>query len=132
MGKAAGLDTLTAEHLQYSHPAIATVLSKLFYLIITSGHIPPKFGMSFTVPLLKGDSICGRSINVEDFRGISISPVISKVLEHCIIERFSDFLIPLIINLDLKATWLFSCNILSAQCYKTFNFWRFCCKCLLA
>ena len=69
-GKAAGLDTLTAEHLQYSHPAIATVLSKLFNLIITSGHIPPKFGMSFTVPLLKGDSICGRSINVEDFRGI--------------------------------------------------------------
>ena len=48
--------------------------------------------MSFTVPLLKGDSICGRSINVVDFRGISISPVISKVLEHCIIERFSDFL----------------------------------------
>ena len=48
--------------------------------------------MSFTVPSLKGDSICGRSINVEDFRGISISPVISKVLEHCIIERFSDFL----------------------------------------
>ena len=40
-GKAAGLDTLTAEHLQYSHPAIATVLSKLFNLIITSGHIPP-------------------------------------------------------------------------------------------
>ena len=48
--------------------------------------------MSFTVPLLKGDSICGRSVNVEDFRGISISPAISKVLEHCIIERFSDFL----------------------------------------
>ena len=83
---------LTAEHLQYSHPAIATVFRKLFYSIITSGHIPPKYGMSFTVPLLKGDSICGRSVNVEDFRGISISPVISKVLEHCIIERLSDFL----------------------------------------
>ena len=47
--------------------------------------------MSFTVPLIKGDSICGR-VNVEDFRGISISPVISTVLEHCIIERFSEFL----------------------------------------
>ena len=70
MGKAAGLDTLTAEHLPYSHPAIATILSKLFNLIITSGHIPSKFGMSFTVSLLKGDSICGRSVNVEDFRGI--------------------------------------------------------------
>ena len=48
--------------------------------------------MSFTVPLLKDDSIYGRSVNVEDFRGISISPFISKVLEHCIIERFSEFL----------------------------------------
>ena len=72
-GKAAGLDTLTAEHLQYSHPAITTVLSKLFYFNITSCRIPPKFGMSFTVPLLKGDSICGRSVNIEDFRGIQLA-----------------------------------------------------------
>ena len=91
-GKAAGPDTVTAEHLQYSHPAIATVLSKLFYLIITSGHIPPKFEMSCTVPLLKGDSICGRSVNFEDFRGIPISQIISKVLGHCIIELLSEFL----------------------------------------
>ena len=70
--KVAVLYTLTAEHLQYSHRAIATILTKLFYLIITSGHIPQKFGMSFTVPLLKGDSICGRSINVEDFRGYQL------------------------------------------------------------
>ena len=52
-GKAAGLDTLTAEHLQYSHPAIVTVVNKLFNLIIISGHIHPKFGMSFTVPFAK-------------------------------------------------------------------------------
>ena len=31
--KAADLDTLTAEHLQYSHPAIATVLSKFLILL---------------------------------------------------------------------------------------------------
>ena len=91
-GKAAGLDTLTAEHFLYSHPAIATVLSILYSLIITSQHIPPNFGMIFTVPLLKGDSTWGHSVNVEDFRGISIRPVISKVLEHCIIERFSESL----------------------------------------
>ena len=51
--------------------------------------------MSFTIPLLKGDSICGRSLNVEDFHGISVSLVISKpskVLGHCIIEQFSEFL----------------------------------------
>ena len=29
-GKAAGLDSITAEHLQYSHPLVACVLAKLF------------------------------------------------------------------------------------------------------
>ena len=28
-----------------------------------------------------------------DFRGISISPTISKVFEHCILDRYADFLI---------------------------------------
>jgi len=31
------------------------------------------------------------TITVEDFRGISISPVISKVFEHCILERYQKF-----------------------------------------
>ena len=36
--------------------------------------------------------MCARLVNDEDVRGISISQVISKVLEHCIIEWFSEFL----------------------------------------
>ena len=35
--KAAGLDTLTAEHLQYSHPALATIFAKLFNITIING-----------------------------------------------------------------------------------------------
>ena len=34
-----------------------------------------------------------KSITVDDFRGISISPVISKVFEHCILDRYSKFFI---------------------------------------
>ena len=49
--KAAGLDTLTAEHLQYSHPALATILAKLFNIMIINGYIPPDFGRMYTVPL---------------------------------------------------------------------------------
>ena len=33
-GKAADLDSLTAEHLKYRHPALATVLAKLFNTIL--------------------------------------------------------------------------------------------------
>jgi hypothetical protein len=52
-GKAAGLDGLTAEHLQNSHPALPTVLSKLFNLMIQHAHVPESFGRSYTVPLPK-------------------------------------------------------------------------------
>ena len=35
-GKAAGLDGLTAEHLQYCHPVLCCILTKLFNLIYKS------------------------------------------------------------------------------------------------
>jgi len=36
-------------------------------------------------------SVYSKSITVEDFRGITISPIISNVLEHCILERYEKF-----------------------------------------
>ena len=36
-------------------------------------------------------NVRSKSVTVNDFRGISISPVISKVLEHCILDRYSKF-----------------------------------------
>ena len=30
-------------------------------------------------------------VTVDDFRGISISPTIFKVFEHCILDRYADF-----------------------------------------
>ena len=43
------------------------------------------YGRSHTIPLLKNScSAYGKPVSVDDFRGISISPVLSKVLEHCI------------------------------------------------
>jgi len=36
-------------------------------------------------------SAYGKSVTVNDFRGrISISPVISKVFEHCILDRYNN------------------------------------------
>jgi len=34
-----------------------------------------------------------KSVSVDDFRGISISSVISKVFEHCILDRYDGFLL---------------------------------------
>ena len=89
-GKAAGLDELSCEHLMYCHPIIVIILSKLFNLFIELGHVPQGFGASYTVPIPKCDGRT-RALSVDDFRGISISPVISKLFELAILDRFGDF-----------------------------------------
>jgi len=91
-GKAAGLDNLTAEHLQHSHPALCLLLSKLFNAMIEASHVPPGFGLSYTVPLPKCSyATVSKSLTVDDFRGISISAALSKVFEKCILDRYARF-----------------------------------------
>lgn len=91
-GKAAGLDNLTAEHLQHSHPALCSLLNKLFNLMVKYSYVPRGFGLSYTVPLPKGNyTSISKSLTVDDFRGISISPVLSKVFEKCILDRYQRF-----------------------------------------
>ena len=90
--KAAGLDGLTAEHLQHCHPALISILNKFFNLLIKFNYVPKGFGTSYTVPLPKNSySVASKSLSVEDFRGISISAVISKVFEKCILDRYQRF-----------------------------------------
>jgi hypothetical protein len=90
-GKAAGLDKLSAEHLLYSHPSLPCILYKLFNLILFCRHIPSGFGLSYTVPVPKVSDCRTKAMTTDDFRGIAISPIISKVFEHCVLDRFSSF-----------------------------------------
>ena len=92
-GKAAGLDGLSAEHLQYCHPLLPGILANLFNLMILCGHVPTKFGQSYTVPIPKVNNAYNKSLIVEDFRGISISCVLSKIFEHCILDRYRPFFV---------------------------------------
>ena len=90
------MDGITAEHLQYSHVMLFVLLAKLFNLMICISHVPARFGESYTVPLLKiSNSAYSKSIRVNDFGlgGISISPAISKVFEHCILLNSSGLVI---------------------------------------
>ena len=92
-GKAAGLDTLTAEHLLNCHPSAICILAKLFNLMLLSGHLPSEFGLSYTVPLPKERKTAhSKLFSCADFRGIAISSILSKVFEYCILERFEGFL----------------------------------------
>jgi len=53
LGKAAGLDNITAEHLQHSHPVVRILLAKLFNLMFASSYVLQSYGYSYIVPIPK-------------------------------------------------------------------------------
>ena len=60
--------------------------------MLLTGHVPPQFGVGITFPILKSNFNI-KSAAFDDFRGITVSPVISKVLEKCILECFGEYFI---------------------------------------
>jgi len=91
-GKAADLDSLTAEHLLFSHPILPCLLARLFNLILRCNYVPSTFKFSYTIPIPKLQDCRTKAVTTDDFRGIAISPIISKIYEHCILDRFGHFL----------------------------------------
>jgi len=83
-GKAAGHDGLTPEHLWYAHPIIVTLITYLFKLIIRFGVVPTDFGCGVIIPLVKNTD--GDITSSENYRGITLSPVISKLFELVLME----------------------------------------------
>jgi len=91
-GKADDLEEITCEHLIFSPALLPCILAKLFNLMINISYVPLSFGRSYTVPILKSNcNVYGKAVTVDDFRGVSISPVISKVFEHCVLDRYGGF-----------------------------------------
>ena len=91
-GKAAGLDELTIEHVVCSHPVLVNILVKLFNLIMSGAHVPYGFRLSYTVPLPKEENYHKRNI-VDNYRAISISPILSKIFEQCLLTRYNKFMV---------------------------------------
>jgi len=89
-GKSAGIDFLTVEHLSYCHPVIFTILSKLFNAMLKNSYVPRDFGRGITIPIPKNESTRGAHA-IDTFRGITLSPVISKLFEHCLLILFSEY-----------------------------------------
>ena len=87
--KAPGFNNLTIEHLVYAHPSIIVILSKLFNILLYTGLVPDDFGIGVTTPIPKFKDN-KRNISADDFRAITICPVISKLIEHCLMINFVD------------------------------------------
>jgi len=88
--KAAGHDGLVTEHIFHSHPAIMVHFKLLFSMILKSGYVPKEIGQGVVVPIIKDKS--GNPSLIENYRPITLSPVISKVFEHCLMSIFSEYI----------------------------------------
>jgi exonuclease III len=99
-GKAAGCDGLMTEHLVYAHPLLVTLLSLLFQLILDNGVVPSKFGEGIIIPLIKDHD--GDVTSCANYRGITISPIISKVFEQVIMSFISDKLLSSTLQFGFK------------------------------
>lgn len=86
--KAAGHDGLCSEHLLFSHPAIVLHLKILFSKIMSHGYVPDDFGRGLILPIVKNRLA---DLNATDnYRPITLSPVISKVFEMVMVSKFSN------------------------------------------
>jgi len=68
-------------------------LSRLFRLILLCGHVPNGFKLSYIVPVTKSKECISKSLSCDDFRGIAISPILSKVFEYCFLDVFGSLLV---------------------------------------
>jgi hypothetical protein len=90
IGKAPGADNLTAEHIRYAHPVVMSCIKMLFNWMIHASYVPDAFGVGIMIPVKKSND--ADSTNSDNYRGITLSPMISKLFEYVLLDKFGKFL----------------------------------------
>ena len=88
LGKAAGRDNITVEHLLHAHSYILVLLRVLFKCCLVHGIVPSDFGLGIIIPLVKNPN--DDVTKISNYRGITLSPVISKLFEMCLLNILKD------------------------------------------
>ena len=57
-------------------------------MIFLHGFVPDDFGIGIIIPLVKDKA--GDLNSLDNYRGITLTPIISKVLESVILKMYSD------------------------------------------
>ena len=89
-GKSAGHDGIKAEHFKFSHQSCHVLLNILFNCVLIHGYLPREFMSTVIMPLVKDKK--GDISDVDNYRPIAITTVISKIFEHIILEKYQDLL----------------------------------------
>jgi len=72
-------------HFGYLHSTC-----RQFNLTMIHGYVPNQFGRGISIPLVKDKH--GDLNNSNNYRAITISPVISKIFESCVLSKYEAFL----------------------------------------
>jgi hypothetical protein len=78
-----GFDNLSVQHFLLAHPSAILILKSIFNICLLIGSVPITFGKGIVTPIPK---FKGNKTNVgsDDFRGITINVISSKIFEHCL------------------------------------------------
>ena len=86
--KAPGWDNITGEQVKYGGKMLAKCLMLLFNLITKIEYIPQNFKMGIIIPIPKGTK---DQLLRDNYRGITLLPVIGKVYEKVIYYRMTEW-----------------------------------------
>ena len=89
-GKCADDHGLTSEHFKNAPLALHQRLVVLFNKMLRHAFVPRQFKLGFMIPVVKDNQ--GNLSDTANYRGITISPVASKLFERVLKNLFSDFL----------------------------------------
>ena len=89
--KAEGYDGVTGEHIKYGGEYLITVLVNIFRAMVRLEYVPVNFKRSVFIPIFKGgnkDPLCK-----DDYRGISLTTILSRVWDKVIYYRLKKWLL---------------------------------------
>ena len=90
-GKSADDDELSAEHFHNAPLNLLVRLTSLFNFMLNHAFVPSQFRSCFMIPVIKDRQ--GDQSDPQNYRGISISPIITKIFEHVLKLTFCDYLV---------------------------------------
>ena len=85
----------------YAHPVLIMHLQTLFKFMLCHRFVPNSFGIGVTIPLVKDKT--GNINDVNNYRGITFSPIISKLFEVVLLSLSSAALETDCLQLGFKA-----------------------------
>ena len=87
-GKAPDIYGMTTEHLVLASDALMPVLTSLMNSIFSLGDLPESLKLGLLTPIFKK---IGSSLDSKNYRGITILPILSKLLESILRKRIKPY-----------------------------------------